>query len=101
MIFLEMQLSGNVVCYEMSDRLLMLKVSLETRAECLPVPTTTDEALNYLSSTCWNLEIFNDYDEAEDWADVYTGFRADEVRAELRRFYSRKAAMTARDTIAA
>lgn len=90
MIFVEMQLSGKVSVYELTEHMLLLKVYIETRAACLPTPSASDAALDYLRSTCWGLEIFDSIEDADDWADDYSGFRAEEVRAELRRFIIRK-----------
>lgn len=94
MIFVEMQLSGKVSIYELTEHMLLLKVYIETRAAHLPTPSATDTALDYLRSTCWGLEIFESIEDAEDWADDYRGFRAEEVRAEFRRFMVRKGELT-------
>lgn len=91
MIYIEMQLSGSVQVYDLTDRLVLLRATIEARAECLPIPHTMAEALAYLAARCYQLEIFEDMDDARDWAAEYTGFRAGEVRAELARFAFRRA----------
>ena len=95
MIYFELNLSGTVKVYEMSDRLLLLRVSLEARAAALPVPTTPDEAHAYLRADCYQLEMFEDTDAATDWAESYAGFRAAEVCKQLARFLERRAEFVA------
>jgi|SRR5579859_5138243 len=90
MIYIEMQLDGKVKTYELNDFLLLSMVSLEAQAAFLPVPDTTDQAHDYLRSTCFQLEMFETYEHAATWAEAYGGFRAGEVRAELARFIQRR-----------
>lgn len=92
MIYIELQLSGSVQVYNLSDRLVLLRTTIEARAECLPIPHTMAEALAYLEARCYQLEIFEDMAQAQAWANDYSGFRAGEVRAELARFETRQAA---------
>ncbi len=90
MIYIELQLGGLVRAYELSDKLILLKATILARGECVPLPETIEDAIEYMRSGCYGLEIFESFDEAEAWADTYSGFRAGEVRAELRRFYTRR-----------
>ena len=89
MIYLELQLCGIVRVYDLSDRLVLLRATIEARAECLPIPETMEDAHAYLRSRCYQFEMFEDLAEAEAWAEDYHGFRSGEVRAELRRFRAR------------
>ena len=91
MIYIEMQLGGQIHIYEQSHHLLLLRTSIAARAERLPVPSSFAEALAYLSANCYQLEIFDTLNEALAWAEGYIGFRAGEVRAELDRFAIRSA----------
>ncbi len=101
MIYMELQLSGNVQIYELSDRLLLLKTTIQTRAECLPIPQLVEEAHEYMRAACYQLEMFESLDHAEAWAESYAGFRAGEVRAELARFQIRRASYGALGAVAA
>jgi len=101
MIYIEKQLSGLVKAYELSDELILLKASILARGECVEIPETIDDAIEYIRADCYSLEIFETFEDAEDWADTYTGFRAEEVRAELRRFYLRKQTYVGDHTAAA
>jgi hypothetical protein len=91
MIYFEMQLDGHVRVYEMSDRLLLLRVALDTKAAALPVPSGIEEAHEYLRACCHELEMFETSDHAEAWAESYNGFRAAEVRKQLARYLARRA----------
>jgi len=91
MIYFEMNLDGQVKVYEMSDRLLVLRVALETKAAALPIPSSIDEAHDYLRAGCHQLEMFETAEHAEAWAESFTGFRADEVRKQLARYLERRA----------
>ncbi len=101
MIYIELQLSGNVQIYELSDRLVLLKVTIQTRAECLPLPQVIEEAHEYMRAGCFQLEMFESLEHAEAWADSYAGFRAGEVQAELTRFRIRRASYSALGAVAA
>src|SRR5579872_1052543 len=101
MLYIEMQLDGKVKAYELSDYLLLTKITVETHAAFLPIPDTTEEAHDYLRSTCFQLEMFETYEHAASWAASYDGFRAGEVRAELRRFDQRRAQAPGRPQAAA
>jgi hypothetical protein len=92
MIYCEIQLDGRVRFYEATDNRLMLRVSLETEAASLPAPPTIHDAHDFIRSNCHQLEIFDTFAHAENWAENYHNFRAGEVRAELRRFALRRAA---------
>ncbi len=91
MIYFEINLDGRVKVYEMSDRLVLLRVSLEAKAAALPIPQNGEEAHSYLRAGCYQLEMFEARDEAEDWAESYQGFRAAEVQKQLARYLDRKA----------
>jgi hypothetical protein len=90
MVYLEIQLDGSAKFYEIADARLLLKVAIETQAACLPMPSTMYDAHEYLRAHCYQLEIFGSVEDAEDWAESYTGFRACEVRAELARYALRR-----------
>ena len=92
MIYCEIQLDGRVRFSESSENRLMLRVSLETEAACLPAPLSIHDAHEFLRSNCHQLELFDSFAHAENWAENYQNFRAAEVRAELRRFSFRRAA---------
>ncbi|WP_226019392.1 hypothetical protein [Novosphingobium sp. FKTRR1] len=94
MLYIEMQLSGTVKVYELSDKLVLLKAYVLANGECVNPPETIDDAIEYMKADCYRLEIFECFEDAEDWADTYTSFRAEEVRAELRRFATRRDALT-------
>lgn len=101
MLYVEMQLSGIIKVYELSDELVILRAALDAGAECFPIPDTIDDAIEYIKSDCYNLEIFETVEDAEDWAEAYSSFRAEEVRAELRRYMTRKAEQLASKQIVA
>jgi hypothetical protein len=101
MIYIELQLDGKVRVYEMSDKLVLLRVSVDARAECLPVPVLIEQAHDYLRAGCYQFEMFDTLADAEDWAESFHGFRAAEVRAELSRFEVRRASLSALGVVAA
>ncbi len=90
MIYIELQLGGNVHVYDLPDELVLMRVTIEARAEHLPVPRTVEEAHEYLRANCYQLEMFETLPHAFDWAEAYRGFRAGEVRAGLARFEIRR-----------
>lgn len=100
MIYFELHLDGQVKVYEMTDRLVTLRVALETKAAALPIPTTPEQAHEYLRAGCHQFEMFSDSDEAEEWADSFTGFRAAEVRKQFARYIERRAAFTSLAAVA-
>jgi len=89
MIYCELALDGQVKIYDMTDRLLLLIVSLESNARALPVPTTTDEAIEYIKSRCYQFECFESLTDFENWLEDYKGFREGEVRKEYCRLIER------------
>jgi hypothetical protein len=90
-IYLEINLDGHVHIYEMTEDELLLKVGIETRSSFLPSPKSIYQAHEYLQLNAYHLEIFETLAHAETWAAEYCGFRAGEVRAELRRYNARRA----------
>ena len=92
MIYIEMQLDGRVRISEIDDWKLLHKMQIEAEAEFLPVPDTMDEAFDQLQANCFQLEIFETFNHAANWAEHYAGFRAGEVRAEFARFERRREA---------
>jgi hypothetical protein len=90
MIYLQMQLSGNVRIFDLTDRLVILITSLEARGQALPVPIGLDEAIEYMRASCFTLEMFETYEHLATWVESYLGFRAGEVMAEFRRFTRRR-----------
>jgi hypothetical protein len=91
MIYFELNLDGSVKVYEMTDRLVLLRAQIETRARALPIAETVDDAIEYLRAGCFQFECFETLIEAETWQSSYAGFRAFEVRAEFHRFKARSA----------
>jgi hypothetical protein len=75
----------------MTDRLLMLRVTLEAKAEALPIPTRIEQAHDYLRAGCLQFEMFAELEDAEAWAESFGGFRAEEVRKQLARYLARRA----------
>jgi hypothetical protein len=98
-IYCAIDLDGRVHIYEMTDARLMKKIEVETQAAFLPVPETIDQVHEYLRSTTYQLEIFEDWTQLETWAASYAGFRAGELRAELRRYQMRRASYDATTSI--
>ena len=95
MIYIEIQLSGQVLVYDLPDHLVMVRATIMAQAECLPTPESMAEAHDYMRAGCHQMEIFESLAHAEDWAESYSGFRAGEVRAGLTRFQIRRAAYAA------
>ena len=94
MIYCELALDGQVKIYDISDRLLLLIVSLESKARVLPEPTTIDEAIEYIKSRCYQFECFETLTDFENWLEDYTGYREGEVRKEYCRLIERLDATT-------
>jgi hypothetical protein len=92
MIYIEMTLEGRVNVYDMTERLFLLRAAIEAKAAALPVPTTLQEAQEFRRAGCYQFEMFCELDDADAWADAYSGFRAEEVRKELARFIARREA---------
>ena len=95
MLYIEIQLGGQARVYEMSDAPLLRKLAIEAQAACLPLPMTMAQAHDYLRAGCFQFEMFETVEHAQHWANDYQGFRADEVRAEIGRYRSRRAAVLA------
>lgn len=93
MIYFEMQLDGKVKVYEATDRIFLLRVRLCAEAEALPIPDSVEQAHDYARAGCFQFEMFEGIEDAENWAERYGGFRAGEVRAALERFMLRRAAL--------
>jgi hypothetical protein len=89
MIYCELALDGQVKIYDMTDRLLLLIVSLESNARALPVPTTINEAVEYIKTRCYQFECFDTLIDFENWLEYYKGFREGEVRKEYARLIER------------
>jgi hypothetical protein len=94
MIYCELSLDGQVKIYDMPDRLLLLVVSLESKARALPVPTTIDGAIEYIKTRCYQFECFETLTDFENWLEDYNGFRVGEVRKEYCRLIERLDATT-------
>ena len=97
MIYFEIQLDGRVNVFDMSDAVFLLCRQMEADAESLPLPRDMTMALDYVRSRCHQFELFDEIEDAGAWAERYTGFRAGEVRAALRRFLARKAELFLED----
>jgi hypothetical protein len=89
-LYLEMDMNGHVHIYEMTEENLIAKIGVETRASFLAPPETIEQAHDYLYANAYHLEMFETLAHAETWAADYNGFRAGEVRAELRRYRQRR-----------
>jgi hypothetical protein len=90
-IYFEIGLDGSVHVYEMTDAQLLQKIGVETRASFLPVPDTIQQAHEYVRSNSYRLEMFENWALAEYWMADYSGFGAEEIRAELRQYQMRRA----------
>jgi hypothetical protein len=101
MIYVELQLDGKVRVYEMADRLVLVRVAVDANAQCLPIPRVMSQAHDFIRAGCYQFEMFESLQDAEDWADGYQGFRAAEVRAELDRFEVRRASFSALGVVVA
>ena len=74
----------------MTGAQLLLNIAAEQRVAFLPTAQTVEAAYDYLRSKVHQLETFDTLALAENSAAGYGGFRADEVRAELRRYQLRR-----------
>jgi hypothetical protein len=95
MVYFEFQLSGTVRVYEQSDALFLYRLQLLAGAEALPLPANMAEAHDYCRAGCFQLEFFEDFEEAALWVERYGGFRASEARAAFARYRERRAAIIA------
>jgi len=91
MIYFEFRLEGNVKVYEMSDRLMVLRAALETKAQALPVAQTIEDAHAYFRSGCFQFEMFESLDHAAAWIEGYSGFREAAAASAFARYVERRA----------
>lgn len=86
---------GAVRVMHLPDELLLFKMKLDCNACSYPPPKNAAEALACFKATAFELQSFPTLEDAETWACTYHGFRAEEVRAELRRYRERLAGRAA------
>jgi len=92
-VYFEIGRFGGVQIHEMTGARLLLNAAADRGTAFLPAAETVEEAYGYLRTKVHQLETFDTLALAKDWAAGYSGFRAEEVRAELRRYQLRCASI--------
>ena len=88
-VYFEISRFGGVQIHEMTRARLLLNAAADRGAAFLPTAETVEEAYCCLRAKVHQLETFDTLALAEHWAAGYSGFRTEEVRAELRRYQLR------------